>query len=73
MLEKSGLIRNLRRQVKYPLYARDTQVCVYIADHDFWEGEEHVTEDVKGVLTDVFKLKAKMFAACYGRQIRIVY
>lgn len=30
-----------------------------------------VTEDAKGVQTPEFKLKSKMFTACYGRSIRL--
>lgn len=73
-LEKDGTIRDLRRQVTYELNAGEAVICRYRADFDYVETStgEPITEDVKGVETRDFKLKAKLFATQYGRKIRIV-
>ena len=72
---RAGEIRNLRRQVRYPLTAHGVAICVYVGDFEYEEREgvrwELVTEDAKGFETPEFKLKAKMFAAEYGRAIRL--
>ncbi len=70
-----GEIRNLRRQVRYPLTAHGQPICVYVGDFEYEERDgvrwELVTEDAKGFETPEFKLKAKLFAAEYGRAIRL--
>lgn len=74
--EKAGEIRDLRRQVKYPLVCGDAHICDYVADATYEEwrsgGWWIVTADMKGVRTPVFNLKAKLFWANYGRQILLV-
>jgi hypothetical protein len=71
LLERAGLITNLRRQVRYPLDVNGARVAVYIADHDYIEDGELITEDSKGFVTKEFRLKAKLFEAIYGRKIRV--
>ena len=75
-MEEEGLIGNLRRQVRYELVPAfdvdgkqyrpvfDVADCVYMAD-----GKE-VVEDVKGMKTDMYKLKSKLFARRYGMGIK---
>lgn len=70
--QEHGKICNLRRQVKFPLTCNGVVVCHYIADFQYTdENALLVVEDFKGVLTDTFQLKAKMFKACYGFDITI--
>ncbi len=69
MLEKSGKISNLTRQVTYKLTAHGVQVCKYIADFEYDYDGMKITEDFKGLVTPTFKLKAKIFAAQEGRPI----
>ena len=73
ILLKSGEITDLKLQPKYPLVfipskGRDSvNVGSYIAD--FWyrkRNKDAVTEDVKGMLTPVYRLKKKMVEAIYG-------
>jgi len=84
MLEKAGEIFDLKRQVSFPLYAFPGKlVGRYVADFTYLAEEMnsdkyagihrilHV-EDVKGVRTDLFKWKAKHFAAQYGYEITII-
>lgn len=72
LLEKSKAISALQRQVRYPLEVNGQKVTTYVADFDYWENGVHVTEDAKGMLTQVFRIKAKLFKAVHGREIRIV-
>lgn len=80
LLEKAGEISELELQPKFPLFVRTpdmkfVKVCVYKADFryrllsDGWPGNGRVTEDVKGVRTETYKLKKKMVEAQYGIQI----
>lgn len=71
LLERAGEIRNLERQVRFPIAINGVHVCDYIADFVFFEGEQRVVEDKKGVQTDVFKLKAKLMLALYGVTVRL--
>lgn len=75
LLEKAGEITDLELQKRYPLAAFDgTKIGVYVADFDYTDRKtlSRVTEDVKGVLTPTFKLKAKLFKAQFGREIKII-
>ncbi|MBT1154343.1 DUF1064 domain-containing protein [Aminobacter anthyllidis] len=73
--EKLGVIYDLRRQVWHELKAANGAVaCRYRADFDYFDTSSGlpITEDVKGVLTRDFKVKARLFKEQYGREIRIV-
>ena len=74
---RRGLIYGLERQIEYGLDVNGRHVCAYVADFVYRfkdaRGREHtVVEDFKGMLTDVFRLKAKLFRAVYGYDIRVV-
>ena len=75
MLEKHGEITDLRRQVPfillddYVISGKKKRGIKYVADFVYFEdGIEHI-EDVKGILTPVYKLKKKMFESRYGKTI----
>ena len=78
LLERSGAISDLRRQVRYELIpAFDVQgkhyrPTSYVADFVYVDAKTgtEVVEDVKGYRTDVYRLKAKLFAAKFGVSIR---
>jgi hypothetical protein len=73
--QQLGHIKNLRREVAYPLHAGDppVKICSYIADHVFEDAEGRIqVEDVKGVLTPEFKLKRKLMRAEYGIEIVLI-
>lgn len=74
LLERAGEIRDLRRQVRHELVGYGgKKVCPYISDFDYvTKPGLPVTEDAKGVITPVFRIKAKLFAAQMGREIQIV-
>lgn len=44
--------------------------CTYVADFTYYENGELVVEDVKGIRTDVYKLKRKLFLQMWGIRIR---
>lgn len=74
LLERAKAIIDLKRQVKFVLidksqYGREVS---YIADFTYYEGNKLVVEDVKGIKTDIFKLKARLFAERYGFEIKII-
>lgn len=77
LMERAGVICDLRRQVKFELQpafyldGKTYRAINYIADFVYYKvksGDE-VVEDCKGFRTDVYKLKAKMFAYRYGVSI----
>ena len=67
LLQRAGKIQGLERQVRFELLPAqyENHKCVfrgvsYIADFTYWENGKFIVEDVKGVKTDVYRLKAKM-------------
>ncbi len=66
ILERIGDIENLQRQVCFVLTAHGVDICKYIADFVYYQNGLKIVEDVKGVQTPEFKLKAKLFQAQYG-------
>lgn len=77
-MEEDGAIEDLRRQVRYelvPAFDVDGKhyrpVC-YVADFVYADKEtgKEVVEDVKGMRTDVYRLKSKLFARRYGMSIK---
>lgn len=67
--EKSGAIKNLQRQVAYPLCVNGIEICRYLADFVYERDGAVVVEDSKGYRTDVFKIKAKLMQAVHGIEI----
>ena len=64
LMERAGAIQSLRRQVRFHLSGSDgSHVCDYIADFVYRRDGVVVIEDVKGVVTDAFRIKAKLMAA----------
>jgi len=79
LLQRAGEITALRLQPKYELQPKfkrgkaTIQAITYIADFEYREGNKVIAEDVKGVRTQVFSLKAKMFKFHYPNvELRIV-
>lgn len=66
----SGQIRDLQRQVPFPIVINGVEVCTYIADFTYYESDRLVVGDAKGYRTEVFRLKAKLVAAVHGISIR---
>lgn len=74
-LETAGKIGGLEFQKRFPLLGpKGELICTYVADAVFWDHEQDRFRviDVKGVETDVFKLKRKMMRALKGIEIEVV-
>lgn len=75
-IEEDGDIEDLRRQVRYELVpafdvdGRHYRPVFYVADFVYVEDGKTVVEDVKGMRTDVYRLKSKLFAKRYGMSIK---
>ena len=72
LLEKAGQIKGLELQPKFLLQegfkknGKTYRKIEYIADFMYIENGKVIIEDVKGMETDVFKLKRKMFEYKYN-------
>lgn len=79
-LERTGRVRNLREQVRFLLIpeARDAngkvieRACHYIADFCYEEAPtwHPVVEDVKGMRTDLYRIKKKLLYFVHGIKIK---
>lgn len=77
-MEEDGSIEGLRRQVRYELVpafdvdGKRYRPVFYVADFVYVDKEtgKTVVEDVKGMRTDVYRLKSKLFARRYGMSIK---
>lgn len=67
ILERTGKIKNLERQVRYDLEVNGERIGFYKADFRYWDQarSEEIVEDVKGVRTPVFAIKAKLMKALH--------
>ena len=73
LMQKSREIKKLELQPSYQIEVNGQKICKYIADFKYQDkqGNEHI-EDVKGILTPVFRLKQKLLRACLGLEIEII-
>jgi len=72
MMELSGIIFGLRRQMVIALEVKDVLVCKYIGDFAYQKDGEEVIEDVKSNFTrknPVYRIKKKLVYACCGIKI----
>lgn len=79
LMERAGLISGLEEQVKFTLIdeQRDPRTgkvleraCVYVADFTYHDNKgRYVVEDVKGVRTEVYRIKRKLMLSRYGIRI----
>lgn len=77
LLEKSGAIANLSRQVKYELApavklnGKTKRALTYILDFQYYDEKtrKHVYEDSKGCITDVFRVKQHLMRHIWGIDI----
>lgn len=70
MLQRTGYISELKVQPSYDLRVNGVKVCTYIADFAYKDQQgRDVVEDVKGLKTAMYRIKAKLMIACYGLRI----
>ena len=82
LLERTGQIRNLQRQVPFELIPSQKdkngkvieKKCSYIADFVYMENgsDAFTVEDAKGMKTEVYKIKKKLMLQRYGIRIKEV-
>ena len=79
LLERAGEISELTLQPRFLLQeafrknGRSYRKIEYIADFQYIEKGKTIVEDVKGIQTDVFKLKHKIFEKLYpDLELRII-
>lgn len=71
LLEKAGEIKNLKLQVPFLLQesfrknGKTYRKIEYISDFVYEENGKTIVEDTKGMKTDVFKIKQKLFEYKY--------
>ena len=71
LLERAGEISNLELQPRFLLQdsfkknGRTYRKIEYVADFKYIEKGKIIVEDVKGLQTDVFKIKHKLFEKIY--------
>jgi hypothetical protein len=70
-LQAAGLIRDLETQPRFRLEVGGVHICDYFADFAYYDEPrgERVVEDVKGIRTEVFKLKKKLMRAALGIEV----
>jgi len=75
LLSKAGEIRELRRQVPFELIPKRGKLRAirYVADFVYADNHGNdIVEDVKGMKTQVYKLKKRMMLEKYGIEIQEV-
>jgi len=79
LYEKGGLISDLRLQVSYELIpklvinGKTERAIKYIADFVYYDtvNKVEVVEDVKGMITDIFKIKYRLMKLIHNIDIKI--
>ena len=79
LYEKGGLISDLRLQVSYELIpklvinGKTERAINYIADFVYFDTvhKVEVVEDVKGMITDIFKIKYRLMKLIHNIDIKI--
>lgn len=68
-MERRGEITKLALQPRFPVEIEGSKICTYVADFQYLRDGELVVEDVKGMKTQVYKLKKKMVEAIYPFEV----
>lgn len=73
-LQQAGLIRDLECQPKFALVVNGVDCGAYLGDFRYVDCEtgQSVTEDTKGVATEVYKLKRRLVRAIHGVDVQEV-
>jgi hypothetical protein len=69
LLERAGQISELKLQPTFLIEVNGHKVCKYRADYAYRQDGEQVVEDVKGIRTSTYRLKAKLLRATHGIEI----
>lgn len=75
LLERGGVISNLKRQVRMPINVNGKHIAFYVADFTYTDGKRGVVEDYKSPATARladFRLKWKLMQALHpDKEFRI--
>lgn len=69
LLQRGGAIKDLERQVSFPMRHCGVKICTYVADFTYTDGDRFIVEDCKGFRDRVYLLKKKLVHAFYGVRI----
>ncbi len=69
LLERTGHIKYLKRQVAFPLIVNGQLIAKYKADFVYEEDGKRIVEDTKGFRTQLYLLKKKLMLACLGIEV----
>jgi hypothetical protein len=71
ILQQAGEIAALQLQPRFSLEVNDKHIAYYIADFQYFSKDKQawVVEDTKGVKTQTYVIKKKLFEAIYNKQI----
>ncbi len=71
LLERANQISDLERQYRFKLAIGEQLIATYVADFRYFDRakSEWVVEDVKGVRTAEFKIKAKLMKALHRVEV----
>ena len=80
LMQRAGVITNLKVHPSFDFKVNDLLVCKYTADFSYsdhsMDPAMHVVEDVKGVRKggawEKFRIKAKLFRALFGYDITVI-
>lgn len=65
ILQGAGKISHLEQQPEFRVVIGDKHVCTYRADFAYFVSTCRIVEDVKGMLTPVYRLKKKLVEAAH--------
>lgn len=65
-LQATGNISGLTQQPEFPIMINGKLVCTYKGDFAYFVSTCRIVEDVKGMLTPVYRLKKKLVEAVHG-------
>ncbi len=70
-MQQAGIIRDLETQPKFKLDINGVHICNYFADFKYFDNEleREVIVDVKGVRTQVYKLKKRLMLAIHDIEV----
>lgn len=69
LLEKHGHIKDLKREVSFPLHVNGMLICTYRADAVYVDKGKVIVEDTKGCLTQLYKIKRNLMKAVLNIEI----
>ena len=80
LLERAGKIRGLQRQVQFQLAPkvkingekRQRPALRYTADFEYYEAGYRVVEDIKGAITQTFRIRQHLMKTVHGIDVRVV-